>query len=51
LTEKVEEVLPVEPETEPSPEKAMEWLRHARTENEIAKLKNQRTKTKGDGKI
>lgn len=51
LTEKIstlEEVLPaVEPETEPSPAKAMNQLDRARGKNEITKLKNKRAKIKG----
>jgi hypothetical protein len=54
LTEKIEELqevlLAVEPETEPSPEKAMERLRHARTANEIVKLKSQRKRLKSQSK-
>jgi transcriptional regulator with XRE-family HTH domain len=50
LTEKIEElqeVLPtVEPETEPSPAKAMKQLERARGKNEIVKLKSQRKRLK-----
>jgi hypothetical protein len=54
LTEKIEELqevlLAVEPETRPSPEKAMERLRHTWTENEIVKLKSQRKRLKSQSK-